>query len=419
MVGIPAARPPNPAPTETPLPARSRFAKSGTERPCATYEPTMAPAEVPAMTSQALAFKPAAFSKAASTPISHAIPTPPPPPRMSPTLMSCPSWPSALEVSSGGAPLSAEKTSDCQIRRTSASAPAAVVGRGDTHPSPKLSREVRLAGEAAGYGDLAQRHPLLEQVLRVFDAPVEQVLVRRSPYGGAKHLGEVPSAVADLRGELVEAEIAMQVSVDEFEESFPRSNVQGRRTEGPRSRMRTGERHRPRQQRKAEAIRVEPSRRSAGLQFAVQQRQKREQVAIASRCDVVQRWPRTVGLIPESLEYPRGKCIDRDFAIRRESHGGSTSRREHRHRPAGVRERDGAAMRFGPHTAIARRPQENHQMPIERDIAALARRIAMPLEQHARLPGRAGGMEQLERAGGQGCQVRSGPHVPALHGEVI
>jgi hypothetical protein len=58
-------------------------------------------------------------------------------------------------------------------------------------------------------------------------------------------------------------------------------------------------------------------------------------------------------------------------------------------------------------------------MPVKRDISPLTRRVVMPLEQDSRLSGRAGGMEKLEGARGQGCQVRCRRIAPALHGEVI
>src|SRR5262249_2701300 len=73
-----------------PFPRLSDLANSGNPRPRAAYAPTMAPADVPAMTVLAPATKPASISRAASTPISHAIPTSPPPPRISPTFTSCP-----------------------------------------------------------------------------------------------------------------------------------------------------------------------------------------------------------------------------------------------------------------------------------------------------------------------------------------
>src|SRR5262249_13469324 len=65
-------------PEANPCPRLSSLDNSGSARPCAAYAPTMAPADVPAMTVLALATKPASISRAASTPISHAIPTSPP-----------------------------------------------------------------------------------------------------------------------------------------------------------------------------------------------------------------------------------------------------------------------------------------------------------------------------------------------------
>ena len=79
----------------------------------------------------------------------------------------------------------------------------------------------------------------------------------------------MPATVADLYGEILEAQVSLKVFLDEFEKSLLCSHAQRGSIEQQRSSMMAGKRYCTRQERKREAIGVEPTGWFAQSQFAV------------------------------------------------------------------------------------------------------------------------------------------------------